>query len=101
MADLIDRKELLQKIWEQGQEYSIPYSQTSYAEVMVGVAPTVDAAPVVHGKWEFPIFTDNDDGLDPRVKCSECGGVEAAFARWKYCPNCGAKMDGGNEKNNG
>lgn len=47
MADLIDRKELLQKIWKQGQEYSIPYSQTSYAEVMVGVAPAVDAVPVV------------------------------------------------------
>ncbi len=58
--------------------------------------PAVDAAPVVHGRWEFPVFTDNEDGLDPRVKCSACGGVEAAFARWKYCPNCGAKMDGGN-----
>lgn len=55
--------------------------------------PAADVAPVRHGYWEFPIFADNDDELDPRVKCSECGSVEAAFARWKYCPNCGAKMD--------
>ena len=55
--------------------------------------PAADVAPVRHGRWEFPIFTDSDDGLDPRVKCSECGSVEAAFARWKYCPNCGARMD--------
>lgn len=51
-----------------------------------------DVVEVRHGHWEFPIFTDSDDGLDPRVKCSECGGIEAAFARWKYCPNCGALM---------
>lgn len=54
--------------------------------------PAADVAEVRHGRWEFPIFTDSDDGLDPRVKCSECGGIEAAFARWKYCPNCGALM---------
>ena len=54
--------------------------------------PTANVEEVKHGKWEFPIFTDSDDGLDPRVKCSECGGIEVAFARWKYCPNCGAKM---------
>ncbi len=53
-----------------------------------------DVAEVKHGKWDFPIFTDSEDGLDPRVKCSVCGGVEAAFVRWKYCPNCGARMDG-------
>jgi len=29
-------------------------------------------------------------------ECSECGEVVAA--RHRYCPNCGAKMDGGNEK---
>lgn len=25
------------------------------------------------------------------VKCSVCGGV---YARYNYCPNCGARMDG-------
>ena len=53
-----------------------------------------DVAPAVHAQWEIPVFIDGNDKLDPRVKCSECGTVEAAFARWKYCPNCGARMDG-------
>lgn len=57
--------------------------------------PAVDAAPVMRGQWELPIFTDEEDKLDPRVKCSACGNVEAALARWKHCPNCGARMEGG------
>lgn len=43
-------------------------------------APTVDAEPVRHGHWE-------------EFHCSVCGEMG-----WdnedKYCPNCGAKMDG-------
>lgn len=58
----------------------------------INLHPTADVAEVRHGHWELPIFTDNDDVLDPRVKCSECGKIEAAFARWNYCPNCGALM---------
>lgn len=45
-----------------------------------------DAQPVKHGKWEI-----NCDGNYPY--CSEC---ECSPARaTNYCPNCGAKMDGG------
>lgn len=50
-------------------------------------APTVDAVPVRHGKWvEYPAA----DGLN---QCSECGVLR--FGESNYCPNCGAKMDGG------
>lgn len=93
---LIDSEELAKYAWSypdvtvDGDGYINPYTIENFAE-----EHAVDAAPAVHARWEFPIFTDEDDGLDPRVKCSECGGVEAAFVRWKYCPNCGARMDGG------
>lgn len=57
------------------------------------MAPTREQVEKVwKGEWEFPIFTDAEDGLDPRVKCSVCGNIEAAFARWKFCPNCGATI---------
>lgn len=52
-------------------------------------APTVDAVPVVHGRWiEVP-------SMAPEYACSVCG---ATFEWWErseahYCPNCGAKMD--------
>ncbi len=49
--------------------------------------PSADVAPVKHGKWKC------------RAKhlgeCSECGEVVAI--RYKYCPNCGARMDGGDD----
>lgn len=53
----------------------------------------VEFAPVQHGKWINP-----EDSTC--YKCSICGEYatqehglnEPIF--WKYCPNCGAKMDG-------
>lgn len=53
-------------------------------------APTVDAVPVVHGRW------DNMDGYKTRKVCSECGWDVPEYGKfYSYCPNCGAKMDGG------
>ena len=56
--------------------------------------PTVDAAPVVHGRWE-------PDGKGWMEVCSNCGfnwwdGCQECGVRPSntfYCPNCGAKMD--------
>lgn len=50
-------------------------------------APAV--APVVHGKWRFC----GSDRWNDAYECSECGKM--AMDNSKYCPNCGAKMDGG------
>ena len=53
-------------------------------------APTVDAVPVVHGRW------DNMDGYKTRKVCSMCGWDVTEYGKfYSYCPNCGAKMDGG------
>lgn len=62
--------------------------------------PTVDAVPVVHGRWIRPHWKNNNYCCD----CSECGG-EAMHRDYQWdkngvypiCPNCGAKMDGGAE----
>lgn len=51
-------------------------------------APTIDAAPVVHGKWIF-----NDDWWE--FRCSLCQGAIGNIKKYKFCPNCGARMDGG------
>lgn len=54
-------------------------------------APTLDAVPVVHGRW------NNMDGYKTRKVCSECGWDVPEYGKfYSYCPNCGAKMDGGN-----
>ena len=54
--------------------------------------PTVDAVEVVHGRWEYVKFDI--------YRCSNCNGcshVKEVMGKpdWDYCPNCGAKMDGG------
>ena len=55
-----------------------------------------DVAPVVHGRWE-PCFDENCRCLWGFGKCSNCGQEYYAHAidHYKYCPICGAKMDGG------
>lgn len=59
-------------------------------------APAADVAPVVHGRW---IPHDRVFGDDFLV-CSKCQFVSedrSTRRYYHYCPNCGAKMDGGNE----
>lgn len=51
-------------------------------------APTVDAVPVVHGRW---VFRKNWDFF----VCSQCSNESSSYSN--YCPNCGSLMDGGNE----
>lgn len=60
-------------------------------------ALTIDAVPVVHGRW---IVRFNGPYKRRRCYCSRCekhngvGGI-AQNQEKPYCPNCGAKMDGG------
>ena len=70
--------------------------------------PAADVAPVVHGLW-IPIRESEMTGWDPAVAgrdpiggyiCSVCKeeavyDCNDEFVLSKYCPNCGAKMDGG------
>lgn len=59
-------------------------------------APTIEATPVVHGRWEK---NEPDKHGNRKPKCSECGEYPLSwwseYIRCSYCPNCGAKMDGG------
>ena len=55
--------------------------------------PTVDAVEVVHGEWG-EIYTCHGERLWG-YKCSQC--EQDNPNKSNYCPNCGAKMDGGNE----
>ena len=52
-----------------------------------------DVAPVVHGRWI------DGDPYCPICRKDKFRGLDAdVWSDWKpdYCPNCGAKMDGGN-----
>lgn len=53
--------------------------------------PTIDAAPIKHGRWIRVIAED--------YECSECkaavwSGKANPISNYKYCWRCGARMDG-------
>lgn len=77
-----------------------------FAEVaQVMEAPTVDAVPVVHGRWERCGGDLHSSGY--AIFCSVCnkvhfvhrkyslGGLtcKELFVKPKYCPSCGAVME--------
>lgn len=55
-------------------------------------APTIDAVPVVHGRWNEPTWRFQD-GFWVCSCCNFCTEASAAPRLYKYCPNCGSKMD--------
>ena len=88
-----------------------PYHRNSYeatawreahdcAISCVEAAPTI-AEPVKHGRWETVPYREFD-GFETVVngtaeRCTNCCRASKDFKKWfDYCPNCGAKMDGGN-----
>ena len=59
---------------------------TSVPLAIIKGVPAIDAEPVVHGRW------------GEKQDCSVCGfrpWYERDIHTLSYCPNCGAKMDGG------
>lgn len=59
--------------------------------------PASDVTPVRHGRW-----IDAYPDIEPNPMfmygiCSECGFEQGIFKYLNYCPNCGAKMDGGDD----
>lgn len=87
--EYIDREEYCEKHCRCSNEYCDRQS------CPIWKAPAADVAPVVHGKWEYIPQTLNTLS---QLRCPFCGwwsldpSIDGAY---NYCPNCGAKMDGG------
>lgn len=74
--------------------YIAGFSYERVIEILDDI-PTVNVAPVVHGRW---IHTDLASHWYGKDECSECTYHEqdrSDLSHFRYCPNCGAKMDGG------
>lgn len=89
MAEYLKRETLLERA-----EYDNNYRLIIPAEV-IKAAPAADVAPVVHARW---IYVEETLATSSGYCCSAC-----RRPRWlspdvpevfKYCPKCGAKMDG-------
>ena len=83
MADLISRAYVLA---EYDRQHKGPPGN---ARKIMEEAPAVDAAPVVHGRWQ---------GVSPMVDSMECSVcrycIPSEEFKTPFCPWCSAKMDG-------
>ena len=59
-------------------------------------APTVDAVPVVHGRWiNEGVYGEGHSQCSIRCSNPLCNFHYIGYLDdYNYCPNCGAKMDG-------
>ena len=53
--------------------------------------PAADVAPVVRGRWEIVVGSNGKE----HMVCTRCRVSQDLTGVFTYCPNCGAKMDGG------
>ena len=65
--------------------HSVPTTTREMID-LIADQTTIEAEPVKHGRW---------DEKKRFVECSACG--ERRMITHNFCPNCGAKMDGGTE----
>lgn len=77
------------KMYQHGGECALNF----YMPKIIDDAPTIETEPVRHREWKK---------IQNFARCSECmheinWGSKDFLS--PYCPNCGAKMDGGKEKN--
>lgn len=103
MDEYISRKAAIAYIREQAEECQKAFEELGgesgiYADAYNDLAedfysiPAADVAPVVHGRW---VHLGGDEWC-----CSACGFVITTEGSWdkptkKYCEDCGARMDGG------
>lgn len=82
MARLIDADALASQIRQEPTDGMF----TEEVLEVIDESPTIEAAPVVHGRW----IKDGEV-----VGCSECG-EEHGWSEYRatYCEDCGARMDG-------
>lgn len=89
--DLIDVNEFRKLFWTKLKD--LKYIGPFDVDYIILNTPKVDAVEVAHGRWEE---ADDGDGAVCSVCREDFCNIYLEVERFLYCPNCGAKMDGGN-----
>jgi hypothetical protein len=82
-------------------EVTDPFATITDAKRVLADMAAADVAKVVHGEW---LRSDDDWNSLTTIQCSSCGEEwcfetddDVSLLNYKHCPNCGAKMDGGED----
>ena len=104
MAEYIEREAAIRALLNDAPEQVIdwyrPYGQTDEPipfETLVSDLrdmKAADVAPVRHAKWEVVIGSDGKE----HMVCTGCRKQQDLTGVFSYCPNCGCRMDGGDDE---
>ena len=100
MPEYIEREALITKFkkMELGEHGLVERLFADGVYAVIAAFPAADVTPVVHARWIHSRYEDCSEQFE-LVKCSQCNHEAYAMAFYvrggNYCPNCGAKMDGG------
>ena len=108
MAEYIEREALLADLVKrycepceaEGKDHNHVRCLACWVDDMmgeIGDAPFVaDVVEVKHGRWD--VVFNGEEAMDYCTHCFKALGVHKGYSpKHNYCPNCGAKMDGGAE----
>lgn len=74
---------------------SLPWEEE--VDDIINQLPVTDVQEVKHGSWRLETDEEMYDPMFKLVVCSECN--ETANDTYRFCPNCGSKMNVEYEKN--
>lgn len=93
MADYIEREAFLEHMKKTNRYFDVKFDIEGF--------PAADVAPVVHGRWDdipnayMSVVSKTGAYHGNATTCSVCLEVNPNAFKTNYCPNCGARMDGG------
>lgn len=90
MAEYIEREAAIKELMNDTPE-QVGYSREDAADC-IRYMDAADVAPVRHGRWEEA--SDGDGIVCPFCRTDFCTIIYDT-EHFNYCPNCGAKLDGG------
>ena len=100
MTEYIEKNKAIKELYEV-YDYEFPTASggfDEYARMIVPNTiknmPAADVAPVRHGEWEIVVGSNGKEYM----VCTRCRVSQDLTGVFTYCPNCGAKMDGGDSK---
>ena len=97
MAEYIEREATIKLLRRLGsRDYRREKGTIQEAIKMVSFpeyTPSADVAQVRHGRWEIVVGSNGKEYM----VCTRCRVSQDLTGVFTYCPNCGCRMDGGED----